>query len=296
MFKAAPPREESGRIHADGEWWVLLVTNGLTVSYPPELYREYEHAEREGNRWAHILSARTGEPVERPFAGRWQIGDYWVRLVYSFLPEEGSEIWVGTYWSRDGSPEPEAALFADALDARAWVLEPPAGAIRIETNETRWSAAARYGVRGGEEQAEAHCAKAISALMFPSSEGPPPTTVYGFELSEGLIPQGPVLFGTESTRDEALRQFLEGAMVQRNWADLVWATATANYVEHELPPAWRSSWDQTQAIDWLLSFDFVGDGSDFEVRRFEAFVDQRADPNVRSESGDTGSRKPLPTG
>ena len=109
---SAPATLASDRARADGEWWVLLVTDGFTVEFPPELYREREDAEREAERWARVLSRAYREPIERPFEGRWQVGDRWIRVTHSFLPEEGSQIWVGTYWGRDGSPEPEAALFA----------------------------------------------------------------------------------------------------------------------------------------------------------------------------------------
>jgi len=263
---------ESERLRSDGEWWVLLVTDGLRVEFPPELYRDREQAEREGNRWAHLLSARYGEPIERPFEGRWQIEGHWVRLVYSFLPEESSEIWVGMYWGRDESPEPEAALFAYAVDARAWAREPPAGGCPIESHETRWSVFARYEVRGGEAEAEVHECKIVSGLVAPQLQESRALTVYGFEVSEGLIPQGPDLFASESRRDQMLRQFLEHEMTNRDWQSFVMATASGNYLEGELPPNWRETWDRSQALEWLLGFDFIGSGDDFEIRSFEATV------------------------
>lgn len=275
MSGALSRREESERVRADGDWWVLLVTDGLTIEYPPELYRDHEQAEREGNRWAHLLSVRSGNAIEQPFEGRWQIGDRWVRLVYSFLPEESSGIWVGTYWGRDGSPEPEAELFADAADAHAWVLEPPAGGLPIESYETRWSVFARYEVRGGEEEAEVHECKIVAGLVAPRLQESRVLTVRGFEVSEGLIPQGPDLFASEARRDQALRQFLEHEMTNRDWRNFMMATATGNYVEGELPPNWRETWDRSQALEWLLGFDFISDGDGFEVRSFDASVDDR---------------------
>jgi len=145
----------------DGDWWVLLVTDGLGVEFPPELYRDHDDAEREAERWARVLSARSGMSVQRPFQDRWEIGDEWIRLVPSFLPEDGSEIWVGSYWTRDGSPEPEAELFADGNEAIAWVREPSAGAVLVEAHDAAGLAWARYRVRGGEEEAEVHRAKIL---------------------------------------------------------------------------------------------------------------------------------------
>lgn len=148
--------------HSDGDWWVLLITDGLTVEFPPELYRDHDDAEREAEHWARVLSARSRASVERPFPDRWEVGDEWIRLVSSFLPEEGTEMWVGTYWTRDGSPEPEAELFPNGTEAVTWVRETPEGAILIESHDSAWSAWAKYRVRGGEEEAEVHRAKIVS--------------------------------------------------------------------------------------------------------------------------------------
>ena len=257
--------DEPIKSRADGDWWVLLVTDGLTIEFPPELYREHDDAAREAERWARVLSARSGVRIERPFQDRWQVGDEWIRLTPSFLSEDGHEIWVGTYWTRDGSPEPEAELFADGTEARSWVREPAAGAALVESHQTPWSSAARYRVRGGEEEAEAHRAKIVAAASTAPMSGS--QIVYGFEVSEGGIPQGPDLYTVDAVRDRALREFVE-EMSRDNWKDFVTASADGNYVEGELPPNWRERWDQRQAIDWLLGFDFISDGDNLEIRRF----------------------------
>ena len=187
------------RVHADGEWWVLVVADGLTIEFPPELYRDHDAARGEAERWARVLSRRSRSPIERPFEDRWHVGDEWIRLTHTFLPEEGPEIWVITYWTRDGYPEPEAELIADAAEARAWVLEARAGAVLVESHDTPWSAAARFRVRGGEEEAEAHRSKIVAGPDALTSGGP--LRVFGYEVSEGLIPQGPILFRMEPSRD-----------------------------------------------------------------------------------------------
>jgi hypothetical protein len=93
--------------------------------------------------------------------------------------------------------------------------------------------------------------------------------VYGFEISEGLIPQGPALFATEASRDKAFRDLLQDRLRDDDWRDLVAATAEGNYVEQELPADWASLWDERTAVEWLLGFSFVGNGDDFELRSFE---------------------------
>lgn len=265
-------RLASDRVRSDGDWWVLLVTDGFTVEFPPELYRERGDAEREAERWARALSRAYREHIERPFEGRWQIGDRWIRVTHSFLPEEGSQIWVGTYWGRDGSPDPEAALFADSADAREWALEPPAGGLPLEHHETALSVGASYRVRGGEEEAEVHRGKILATLVDPSNEEPRKQPVFGFQVSEGLIPQVPDLFATIEGRDHAMRRFLEGELGRRDWRDLVAGTASANYVEADLPADWRDEWTSSRSLDWLEGYDFIGDGDDLEIRRFETSI------------------------
>jgi hypothetical protein len=268
----APEPAEPNRVRSDGEWWVLLITDGLTVEYPPELYRQPEDAEREAERWARVLARVHRERVERPFGGRWQIGDRWIRVTHSILPEQGAQIWAGTYWSRDGSPEPEAALFADATQAREWATEPPAGGVLVESHETPWSATATYRVRGGEAEAEVHRGKVVAPVIEPSNEEPRERMVFGFVVSEGLIPQVPELFSTQDARDQTLRGVLESELEHRDWRDLVSGTASANYIEGDLPVNWQTQWDESRSLEWVMGFDFIGDGANFEIRRFETGI------------------------
>ena len=261
------------RVRPDGEWWVLVVTDGLTIEFPPELYRDHDAAHSEGERWARALSRRSRSPIERPFEDRWQVGDEWIRLTHSFLPEEGSEIWAITYWTRDGYPEPEAELITDAAEARAWVLEARAGAVLLESHDTPWSATAGFQVRGGEEEAEAHRCKVVArgpAALTPDASGP--LDIFGYEVSEGLTPQGPVLFRSETARDNDLKSTLTREVAQRDWKDFVAATAESNYVEGDLPERWYDLWDESHAVDWLLGFDYFTNGDPFEIRRFETDI------------------------
>lgn len=112
--------------------------------------------------------------------------------------------------------------------------------------------------------------------MTPRESGikrsPSPVLVYGFEVSEGLIPQERGLFWRPETRDAEAESILQLETMRRDWRDLVAYTASANLVESELPPEWDSVWSSEAALLWLTQFDYVGDGADFEMRKFEGLV------------------------
>lgn len=144
--------------------WVLLVTGGTVVEYPPEVYADLSRATTEAERWAWVLSGAGWLEIERPFPDRWRVGEREVRLVSLTSDGWGREpLWVGVFWDRDGTPDPEAVLFEGREEARAWVLQPPAGIDKpIETEDLEWFASATYVRRGEEEYAVAHLAKVVS--------------------------------------------------------------------------------------------------------------------------------------
>jgi hypothetical protein len=148
-------------ISSDDDWWVLLVTDGCTVEYPPEVYVDERLAESEAERWSRLLATDGQARIERPFPGRWEIGDHWVRLIPVRTEEGMEEMWVGTYWTWHGFPEPEAELFASAEAAREWALTPPPGGLVVEVLQNPWMVGASYRVRDGQEEAVAHRAKVI---------------------------------------------------------------------------------------------------------------------------------------
>lgn len=140
--------------------WILLITDGVVIEYAPEAYPSREAAEDEARRWAWILSGMGWLPIEQPFDDRWTVGDRDLRLV----EVAGDGDWVGTFWTWDGNPDPEAVLFAGLDEARSWVSAPLHGHLepsRIEENE--WSLVATFE-RGGEEAyAVAHRLKRLAA-------------------------------------------------------------------------------------------------------------------------------------
>jgi hypothetical protein len=148
-------------ISPDGDWWVLLVTDGFTVEFPPEVYVDERTAESESERWSRLLARDGHASIERPFPGRWEIGDHWVRLNPVRTDELVEEMWVGTYWTRHGYPDPEAELFENPEAAREWALTPPAGGLVLEVIQNPWMVGASYRVGDGQEEAVAHRAKVI---------------------------------------------------------------------------------------------------------------------------------------
>jgi hypothetical protein len=140
--------------------WVILVTEGAVIDYPPEVYESRSRAWREAERWAWVLSGGGWAQVEQPFQGRWEIADREVRLVQVSRPAERSEdLWVGTHWTRDGYPDPEAVLFASESEARVWVVQPVGGVEPSSIDETLWFVAATFEIRGEEECSVVHLAK-----------------------------------------------------------------------------------------------------------------------------------------
>jgi hypothetical protein len=140
--------------------WVLLVTDGVVIEYAPEAYPSREAANDEARRWAWILSGMGWLPIEQPFPDRWTAGDRDVRLVEA----SGQGDWVGTFWTWDGYPDPEAVVLTDREEARSWVSAPLHDLLepsRVEENE--WSMVATFERRGEEAYAVVHRLKRLAA-------------------------------------------------------------------------------------------------------------------------------------
>lgn len=141
--------------------WVVLVTRGFTVDQPPELYTSESSARCEAARWARTIAARESVSVEVPFEGRWQVGEWDVRLVRVTGPL-GPEPWIGTYWTHDGHPDPEALLLENREDARTWVVSPVRGTPPTQVREREDFIAATFFDGDREEYAVAHRAKTLA--------------------------------------------------------------------------------------------------------------------------------------
>ena len=160
--------------------YVLLITDGTVIEYPPEIYGDAARGRLEAERWAWVLSGGGWQEVSQPFPGRWQVAGRDVRLIEATAPHLTDELWVGTYWTEDGYPEPEAALLTGRQSARRWVLDDPRGQQPADFSEQPWWFAAIYRrLNGDEAYAVAWLGKVVKAdLGYPSgrSDEEPKTT------------------------------------------------------------------------------------------------------------------------
>jgi hypothetical protein len=140
--------------------WVILITDGTVIEYVPEAYETAQQARDEAERWAWILSGMGWLPIEEPANNRWVVGDRDVRLVQA----DGAGDWVGTFWTWDGYPDPEATLLRGRAEARSWVTAPLDGGMEPATiEENEWMIVATFE-RGDEEAyAVAHRLKRLAA-------------------------------------------------------------------------------------------------------------------------------------
>lgn len=143
--------------------WVVLVTDGLVLEVAPEVFLDKRLAKRCAENWAWFLSSGGEFRIERPFEGRHRVGHRDVRLVQTHLPETwASELWVGTHWTKDGYPDPEATLLAGSDAARAWATAALAGKMADEVQASRWHVAATFRYGDEESNAVAYAGKFIT--------------------------------------------------------------------------------------------------------------------------------------
>ena len=144
-------------------YWVVMITDGTVIEFPPEIYASEERARSEARRWAWLLSARGQTDVRTPFEGRWEAGFRDVRLVpVDGMDVRGDDCWVGTHWTRDGYPDPEAIILDGRAAATDWCSSPLHDTVTpVDVDDREWSIAATFRVRGEDEYAVANLAKVI---------------------------------------------------------------------------------------------------------------------------------------
>jgi hypothetical protein len=106
--------EEEGSVN---RCWVLIVTRGLKVWLPPELYLSRDLAAREAVRWHAILRL----PVDAP---HYSSSARYLHLVESMFPEpwRACPVWVGVSWHVHSFPRPKIELMAaDTQEANEWL-------------------------------------------------------------------------------------------------------------------------------------------------------------------------------
>jgi hypothetical protein len=140
------------------DMWVILVTDGTVIEYPPEAYESAEMARNEARRWAWIISGMGWLPIEEAGDDRWTVGDRDVRLV----PVDGEGEWVGTFWTWDGYPDPEAIPLKDRTAARERVTAPLHDVLApVAVEENDWMIVATFDRSGEEAYAVAHFLKRL---------------------------------------------------------------------------------------------------------------------------------------
>jgi hypothetical protein len=140
--------------------WVILITDGTVIEYPPEGYETAEQARGEAKRWAWVISGMGWLPIEESADNRWLIGDRDVRLVKA----DGEGAWVGTFWTWDGYPDPEAILLREREEARSWVTAPLHGVLGpTSLEENDWMIVATFERKEEEAYAVAHRLKRVAA-------------------------------------------------------------------------------------------------------------------------------------
>lgn len=129
------------------------------IEYAPEAYVSYEQAVDEARRWTWILSGMGWLTATEPFPNRWSVADRDIRLVEA----AGEGTWVGTFWTWDGYPDPEAALFPGRAEARSWAVAPITGLEATSVTENAWSVVATFERNNEEAYAVANRLKQLAA-------------------------------------------------------------------------------------------------------------------------------------
>ena len=192
--------------------WVLLITDGTVVEFPPEIYLNHAYAATEAERWAWVLAGGGEMAIRRPFEGRWEVGVRDVRLVECRpkLFELAEAWWVGVHWTEDGYPDPEAKLLKGRDAAVTWTQEAPAGLQLSSTQLSESVVSSSFGE--GMELSVAHRAKVVVGHDVEL----PPAVEYEVELI-GTFVQG--IRGAVQGPPGITRYQIE-KLIEENWAEL----------------------------------------------------------------------------
>lgn len=141
---------------------VVMITDGTVVEYPPEIYLDERRARLEAERWAWILAGGGWAEITTPFDGRWEVAGRDVRLVRT---ESSGDVrtgaWVGTFWTDEGTPDPEAELLLGRDAAVAWAMRGPDAERPDEIVDLPWLLASTLRAGDRESYAVAWLAKVV---------------------------------------------------------------------------------------------------------------------------------------
>lgn len=155
---------QTGEAGTDEHAWALLVTDGTVLEFPPELYFDHLLAVREARRWAESLAMGDPRAVRQPFEGRWEVGHRDIRVAEVDIPTPwpGRHPWVGTHWTSDGYPDPEATLLAGRDQAKRWVESPLRGLSPHDISDQGYELVAVFQSGEDEEYSRATRLKQVS--------------------------------------------------------------------------------------------------------------------------------------
>jgi hypothetical protein len=155
---------QTGQVGRGEHAWALLVTDGTILEFPPELYLDHLLAVREARRWAESLAMGDPRTVRQPFEGRWEVGHRDIRLAEVDIPRPwpGRHPWVGTHWTSDGYPDPEATLLAGRDQAKRWVESPLRGISPHDLSDQGYELVAVFQSGEDEEYSRATRLKQVS--------------------------------------------------------------------------------------------------------------------------------------
>jgi hypothetical protein len=152
------------------EAWVLMITDGNVLEFPPELYVDSSLARWEARRWAACLAGGVERSIREPFEGRIEVGHRDVRLSPVIVPRPwpGGEAWVGTHWTPYRYPDPDAVILTGAQAAAAWARSPRFGHAPAEVTEHVDEMVATFRMGGEEEHYRATMLKCVCRPVPPA--------------------------------------------------------------------------------------------------------------------------------
>jgi hypothetical protein len=149
--------------------WLLIVTDGLAIEFPPEIYLSEREANRGGEFWSWVLSGPDRSEVDLPFPGRWQVGFRDIRLSTCEVDDldVGVGWWAGIHWTSHGFPDPEGVVLRGRDDARAWCIAPLDGDPPDSVRESDWMIEAEFP---GHDVPETSVVARAKVVRFASTE------------------------------------------------------------------------------------------------------------------------------
>lgn len=111
--------------------WVLLVTRGLRVWLPPEVYLQRDLALREAARWSRTLRVSVHPPTFAPSVRA-------LHVIETLFPEpwRACTVRVGVTWTARSYPKMKVELMAaDEAEGAAWLRRRVPRSVDLENRE-----------------------------------------------------------------------------------------------------------------------------------------------------------------